>query len=199
VIVLAGVPSWALAGGLARADAPRGANAAAPASAAVPAISERRDRLPGSVMAASPSPNLVGDSEHHHPLVIQEVRRARAALPSKKSDAPSHLYRGLDLRGPRLGRRSPSASVAGSRANCSMMNLEAALDGGDVGPQLIGLARGQRVFARHTAVCQTVVARWLGCRQLPFAGLRANSRSRPFSVTQLRIRNGSSCPIAAIA
>jgi hypothetical protein len=43
-----------------------------------------------------------------------------------------------------------------------MMNLEAALDGGDVGPQLIGLARGQRVFARHTAVCQTVVARWLG-------------------------------------
>jgi len=47
-----------------------------------------------------------------------------------------------------------------------MMNLEAALDGGDVGPQLIGLARGQRVFARHTAVCQTVVARWLGCRQL---------------------------------
>ena len=31
------------------------------------------------------------------------------------------------------------------------------------------------------------------CRQLPFAGLRANSRCRPFSVTQLRIRNGSSC------
>jgi hypothetical protein len=60
---------------------------------------------------------------------------------------------------------------------------------------LIGLARGQRVFARHTPVCQTVVARWLGCRQLPFAGLRANSRSRPFSVTQLRIRNGSSCPL----
>jgi hypothetical protein len=34
-----------------------------------------------------------------------------------------------------------------------MMNLEAALDGGDVGPQLISLAQGQRVFARHTAVC----------------------------------------------
>jgi hypothetical protein len=31
-----------------------------------------------------------------------------------------------------------------------MMNLEAALDGGDVGPQLIGLARGRRVFVRHT-------------------------------------------------
>jgi hypothetical protein len=58
VIVLAGVPSWALAGGLAYADAPRGANAAAPASPAAPAISERRDRLPGSVMAASPSPNF---------------------------------------------------------------------------------------------------------------------------------------------
>ena len=43
MIVLAGVPSWALAFWLACAIAPRGANAAAPASPAVPAISERRD------------------------------------------------------------------------------------------------------------------------------------------------------------
>src|SRR6266576_360891 len=30
-------------------------------------------------------------------------------------------------------------------------------------------------------------------RELPFAGPLSNRRSRPFSVTQLRIRNGSSC------
>jgi hypothetical protein len=38
----------------------------------------------------------------------------------------------------------------------------------------------------------------LTCQEPTFTGPLPNRRSRPFSVTQLRIRNGSSCPIPAV-
>jgi len=95
VIVLAGVPSWALAGGLACAIAPRGANAAAPASPPY----RRRARAARRLLSAWVAAETVGSNRR------RVTRRQARRHPS----AAGLFFRGRQIR---AARQLPGGAVA---------------------------------------------------------------------------------------
>jgi len=101
-------------------------------------------------------------------FAVEEVDRAFQTHPLIFTGVP--ISEAVALGGALLPRRQPGHLLHD--------DLEAALDVGDVGLQLIGLARGQRVFVRHTDGLPDGGRSMVRCRPLLFAGLPANSRCR---------------------